>query len=106
MKPAGFENAQGVITAAWLKDPTDHQWDGDAEMKTWREWMAKYKPNGNLRDVDYVYAYSVSFLMEQTLKKSGDALTPPNLMRQAAHPQQLPLPGLVAAPTVRTHPNH
>jgi branched-chain amino acid transport system substrate-binding protein len=59
MKPAGFENVQGVITAAWLKDPTDHQWDNDQEMKTWREWMAKYNPNANVGDVNYVYAYSV-----------------------------------------------
>ncbi len=83
MKPAGFENVQGVTTAAWLKDPTDHQWDVDEEMKAWRDWMAKYNPNGNLGDVNYVYAYSVSFLMEQTLKKCGDELTRENLMRQA-----------------------
>ena len=30
MKPAGFDNVQGVLTAAWLKDPTDHQWDNEA----------------------------------------------------------------------------
>src|SRR5581483_3360137 len=36
MKPAGFDNVQGVITAAWLKDPTDKQWDNDADMKEWR----------------------------------------------------------------------
>ena len=57
MKPAGFENVQGVITAAWLKDPTDKQWDDDADMKAWRAWMAKYMPGGNLGDVNYVYAY-------------------------------------------------
>ena len=39
MKPAGYENSQGIITAAYLKDPTDKQWDDDAEMKTWRAWM-------------------------------------------------------------------
>jgi len=104
MKPAGFENVQGVITAAWLKDPTDHQWDDDAEMKTWREWMAKYIPNGNLGDVNYVYAYSVSFLMEQTLKKCGDDLTRENLMRQAADHQKLRVPGLLPGITVSTSP--
>jgi branched-chain amino acid transport system substrate-binding protein len=104
MKPAGFENVQGVITAAWLKDPTDHQWDGDAEMKTWREWMAKYNPNGNLGDVNYVYAYSVSFLMEQTLKKCGDELTRENLMRQAASHQKLRVPCLLPGITVSTSP--
>ncbi len=104
MKPAGFENVQGVITAAWLKDPTDHQWDDDAEMKIWREWMAKYIPNGNLGDVNYVYAYSVSFLMEQTLKKCGDELTRENLMRQAANHQKLRVPGLLPGITVSTSP--
>jgi len=102
MKPAGFENVQGVITAAWLKDPTDHQWDNDDELKIWREWMAKYIPNGNLGDVNYVYAYSVSFLMEQTLKKCGDNLTHENLMRQAANHQKLRVPGLLPGITVST----
>ena len=26
MKPAGFEHAQGIVTAAYLKDATDPQW--------------------------------------------------------------------------------
>ena len=102
MKPAGFENVQGVITAAWLKDPTDKQWDGDAEMKTWREWMGKYMPGANLGDVNYVYAYSVSFLMEQTLKRCGDNLTRENLMKQAASHQKLRVPGLLPGITVST----
>jgi len=104
MKPAGFENVQGVTTAAWLKDPTDHQWDVDEEMKAWRDWMAKYNPNGNLGDVNYVYAYSVSFLMEQTLKKCGDNLTHENLMRQAANHQKLRVPCLLPGITVSTSP--
>jgi branched-chain amino acid transport system substrate-binding protein len=102
MKPAGFENVQGVITAAWLKDPTDKQWDGDAEMKAWREWMGQYMPGANLGDVNYVYAYSVSFLMEQTLKKCGDNLTRDNLMKQAASHQKLRVPGLLPGITVST----
>ena len=104
MKPAGFENVQGVITAAWLKDPTDKQWGNDAEMKAWREWMAKYMPGANLGDVNYVYAYSVSYLMEQTLKKCGDTLTRENLMRQAASHQKLRVPGLLPGITVSTSP--
>src|SRR6185503_6893176 len=35
-KPAGYENGQGIITGLYLKDSTDHQWDSDAGMKTWR----------------------------------------------------------------------
>ena len=104
MKPAGFENVQGVITAAYLKDPTDKQWENDAEMKVWREWMAKYNPNGNLGDVNLVYAYTVSYLMEQTLKKCGDLLTRENVMRQAANFQKLRVPCLLPGITVSTSP--
>jgi len=39
IKPAGYDNAQGIITAAYLKDPTDKQWDNAEDMKAWRAWM-------------------------------------------------------------------
>ncbi|MBL8673540.1 MAG: ABC transporter substrate-binding protein [Rhodospirillales bacterium] len=104
MKPAGFENVQGVITAAWLKDPTDKQWEADAEMKMWREWMAKYNPGGNVQDVNYVYAYSVSFIMHQTLLKCGDTLTRENLMKQAANHKKLRIPLLLPGITASTSP--
>jgi branched-chain amino acid transport system substrate-binding protein len=32
MKPAGFENSQGILTAAYLMDPTDKQWDDHPDM--------------------------------------------------------------------------
>jgi branched-chain amino acid transport system substrate-binding protein len=104
MKPAGFENVQGVLTAQWLKDPTDKQWDNDEEMKNWRAWMAKHMPGANTGDGTYVYAYSVCYLMEQTLKKCGDNLTRENLMRQAANHQKLRVPGLLPGITVSTSP--
>ena len=44
MKPAGFENVQGLITAPYLMDPTDKQWDNNADMKAWVAWMDKYIP--------------------------------------------------------------
>jgi branched-chain amino acid transport system substrate-binding protein len=104
MKPAGFENVQGVLTAAWLKDPTDHQWDDQQDMKEWRAFMAKYIPDGNLADGSYVYAYGVATLMHKTLEKCGDLLTRANLMRQAASHHQLRLPGLLPGITVSTSP--
>jgi branched-chain amino acid transport system substrate-binding protein len=104
MKPAGFENVQGVITAAWLKDPTDHQWDSEDDMKEWRAFMGKYIPDGNLADGSYVYAYGVATLMRKTLEKCGDVLTRENLMRQAANHHQLRLPGLLPGISVTTSP--
>jgi branched-chain amino acid transport system substrate-binding protein len=104
MEPAGFANVQGVITAAYLKDPTDKQWDDDAEIKAWHAWMAKYLPDGNLGEVNYVYAYSVAYLMEQTLKRCGDNLTRENVMKQAASFHNFRVPGLLPGITVSTSP--
>src|ERR1700736_1323534 len=33
MKPAGFENSQGIISSTYLKDASDPQWKDDAGMK-------------------------------------------------------------------------
>ena len=104
LKPAGLENSQGQITALWLMDPTDKQWNENPEMKTWRAWMNKYMPGANQDDGNYVYAYSAAYLMEQTLKKCGDTLTRENVMRQAASFQKLRVPLLLPGITVSTSP--
>ena len=104
MKPAGFDNAQGIITAAYLKDATDKQWDNDAEMKAWRAWMNKWMPGANQADANHVYAYAVCFLMHETLKKCGDVLTRANVMRQAANHRKLRVPMLLPGILVSTSP--
>ncbi len=104
MKPAGFENSQGIITAAYLKDPTDKQWDTDEEMKTWREWMTKYMPGANQADGNYVFAYAVATMLRETLKKCGDNLTRENVMRQAANFQKARIPLLLPGILVSTSP--
>jgi branched-chain amino acid transport system substrate-binding protein len=104
LKPAGFDNSQGIITALWLKDPTDKQWDNDPEMKTWRAWMDKYMPGANQADGNYVYGYSAAFLMEHTLKQCGDVLTHENVMKQAANIKKLRVPLLLPGILVSTSP--
>ena len=51
---------QGIITAAYLKDPTDKQWDNAEDMKAWRAWMAKNMPNASTLDGNYIFAHSVA----------------------------------------------
>src|SRR6202008_857543 len=73
-------------------------------MKKWREWMNKWMPGANQADANYVFAYAVSSLMHETLKKCGDNLTRENVMRQAANHQKLALPLLLPGITVSTSP--
>jgi branched-chain amino acid transport system substrate-binding protein len=104
MKPAGFENAQGIVTAQYLMDPTDKQWVENADMKGWVAWMDKWMPGGNKADANHVFGYAVSVLMHETLKKCGDDLTRDNVMKQAANFQKYKLPILIPGITINTSP--
>ena len=104
MKPAGFDNAQGIITAAYIMDATDKAWDDNAEMKAWRAWMDKNMPTANKADANHIYGYAVAVLMTETLKRCGDDVTRANLMKQAASFQKYRLPLLLPGITVNTSP--
>jgi branched-chain amino acid transport system substrate-binding protein len=85
MKPAGFENSQGIISANYLKDASDPQWDNDPGMKQFYDFMAKDFPEGNKLDISTVVGYGVSQTLVEVLKKCGDDLTRENIMKQAAN---------------------
>ncbi len=104
LKPAGLDNAQGVVTALYLKDPTDPQWQNDPDYKAWVAWMKKYYPNGDMTDGFNVYGYSVTATLIQVLKQCGDDLSRANVMKQAANldfaaPMLLPGIKVHTAPT-------
>ncbi|MCK1540515.1 ABC transporter substrate-binding protein [Bradyrhizobium sp. 147] len=84
IKPAGFENAQGIISAAYLKDTTDTQWANDAGMKAFLDFMTKYFPEGDKTDGGTIVGYGVAQTLVQVLKNCGDDLTRANVMKQAA----------------------
>jgi branched-chain amino acid transport system substrate-binding protein len=84
IKPAGFENAQGILSANYAKDASDSQWDNDPGMKKFVEFLAKYAPDANKLDGSVVYGYGAAQTMVQVLKQCGDDLTRENVMKQAA----------------------
>ena len=104
MKPAGLENSQGIITAQYLKDPTDKQWESADDFKAWVAWMDKWMPGANKADANHVFGYAVSCLMHETLKKCGDELTRDNVMKQAANYQKWKLPLAIPGITISTSP--
>jgi ABC-type branched-subunit amino acid transport system substrate-binding protein len=60
IKPAGIENAQGIISVAFLMDPLDPQWKDDPGMKAFDEFLAKDFPEGNRADSLVVTGYNVA----------------------------------------------
>ena len=99
LKPAGFENAQGIISTAYMKDATDPQWKDDAGLKKWSEFIDKYMPGANKADGGLVTGYNDAQTLVQVLKQCGDNLTRENVMKQAASlkpmQQEMMLPGVL-----------
>jgi branched-chain amino acid transport system substrate-binding protein len=84
MKPAGFENAQGILSAAYAKDSADPQWDNDPGMKKFFAFLDKYYPDGDKRDGSLVFGYGVAQTLAKVIEMCGDNLTRENVMKQAA----------------------
>jgi ABC-type branched-subunit amino acid transport system substrate-binding protein len=99
--PAGLENAVGVISTQYFKDPTDPQWANDPALLEWKAFMAKYYPGGDLKDASNVYGYNVAQGLVQVLKQAGDNLTRENVMKQAAS-LDMTLPMLLPGVNVKT----
>jgi branched-chain amino acid transport system substrate-binding protein len=102
--PVGPEKALGARTVIYYKDASDPAWDNDPGMKEWRAFMAKYYPEGNLKDASNVYAYIAAQTMVQVLKQCGDNLTRENVMKQAASLKDLKIAQLLPGMAINTGP--
>ncbi|HTT39331.1 MAG TPA: ABC transporter substrate-binding protein [Burkholderiales bacterium] len=104
MKPAGLERSVGIISGAYLKDPTDSHWQTDPGYKEWLAFMKQYYPDGDTEDLYNVYAYGTAATLVQVLKQCGDDLTRENVLRQAESLKNLELPVLLPGIRVNTGP--
>jgi branched-chain amino acid transport system substrate-binding protein len=84
MQPAGFEAAQGVLSADYRKDAADPQWKDDAGMKKWSAFLDKYMPGADRSDNSLIYGYGAAQTLVKVLQMCGDDLTHANVMKQAA----------------------
>jgi branched-chain amino acid transport system substrate-binding protein len=102
IKPAGAEISQGIITSAWLKDPTDSQFKDDPDIKAWNAFLDKYYPEANRSDANVIYGYAVAQTVVHVLKQCGDNLTRENVMTQAASLHDFTVAGLLPGVKINT----
>jgi len=105
LKPAGLEYSKGIISTAYVKDPTDPTWKDDPGMKKWREFMVKWNPDGDQANANNTYAYVESQALIQVLKQCGDNLTRENVMKQAANLKNFTSDMLLPGITINTSPD-
>ena len=84
LEPAGLEISQGILSASYTKDGSDPQWNADAGMKKFYNFLAQYDPKANKLDAGVVFGYAAAQTMVKVLQMCGDDLTRDNVMKQAA----------------------
>jgi ABC-type branched-subunit amino acid transport system substrate-binding protein len=98
LEPAGFENAQGIMSTQFTKQAGDPAWADDPEVKEYVEFMKKWVPNDNPGDFVALSGYIVAQGIAHALKQCGDDLTRENLLKQATNMRgqhyKMMLPGI------------
>ena len=101
---AGLEKSVGLLSAAYLKDPTDPAWQTDLGVIEWRAWMKHYHSKGDVSDWFNVLGHSAAQLVVEVLRRCGDDLTRANVMKQAASLKEVDLTMLLPGIRINTSP--
>jgi branched-chain amino acid transport system substrate-binding protein len=85
LKSAGFDKSVGVVTAQYLKDPSDPGWADDPGMKAFLAWRTKYAPESDPANLVWAYGYNMAQALVIVLKQAGDDLSRENILNAATH---------------------
>jgi branched-chain amino acid transport system substrate-binding protein len=102
MQPAGVQNAEGLVSAAYTVEGDDPEATSDPAYREWATFMDRYAPDISKNNSLGVFGYAVANLMVDVLKRCGDDLSRDNLMRQAASLKGLHVPMLLPGIAINT----
>ena len=85
LKPAGMENATGILSSAYQMIVTDPVMEATPGMKKFRAFMEKYFPEADKSESGPLTAWNAGQVFVQLIKQCGDELTRENVMKQAAN---------------------
>ncbi|WP_188611979.1 ABC transporter substrate-binding protein [Chelatococcus reniformis] len=106
LKPAGLDNAKGVLSAVFYKDPADPAWKDSREADDYLAFVGKYLPGADAHDINYITGYNQGMILEHLLKQCGEDLSRDNINRQAHAIRDLQLPMILPGIRVNTSPEN
>jgi branched-chain amino acid transport system substrate-binding protein len=104
LKPAGLDKAVGLMSAAFVKDPSEPDWKNDPATRDYMAFMQRYYPEADPLDTQNVVGYISAEALVQVLRQCGDDLTRESVMRQAASLKDVELPMLLPGIKLNTSP--
>jgi branched-chain amino acid transport system substrate-binding protein len=75
-------------------------------MNEWREFIAKYLPDADTSDVNYMFPYGEGQTAEQMLRQCGGDFSRENIMKQATNLHNVHCATLLPGITVNTSPTN
>ena len=104
LKPAGLDNATGILSSTYLLTPSDPEAAGNKEVAEYVSVMKQFYPEGNPDDTLNSNGYASAATLVQVLRQAGDNLTREHIMKQAANLSFTP-PMLFPGIEVKTTPD-
>ena len=104
MDSVGGENAAGILTTQFLKDPNDPTWDDDDGMRRYKAFMAKWAPSFSAAESRSTMGYSIAEFFVHILKQCGDNLSRENLLKQATNVHEVQLSMFLPGVTLTVTP--
>ncbi|MFB6421469.1 ABC transporter substrate-binding protein [Bradyrhizobium tunisiense] len=104
IKPAGFNYAQGIISAGYYKDPTDPAWKDDSGVKECEQFLQKYAPDADRNSNLVTYSYAALQTLQYILEQAGDNLTRENIMKVSENLNGFAPSTLLPGITLKTSP--
>jgi branched-chain amino acid transport system substrate-binding protein len=103
---AGAPYVNGILSVAYLKDPSSPRWNNDAAMKQYRTIMSRYGAGVNADDPQVFYGVAKAETFVQALYKAGKNLTRARLMNALLSlnaTNKFALPGVVQKTSKTDH---
>jgi branched-chain amino acid transport system substrate-binding protein len=68
LEPVGLENAEGIVSTQYFKDPEDPQWAEDAAMQEYKAGLKQHEPKADPLDAFCAYGWTAASTMIEALK--------------------------------------
>jgi branched-chain amino acid transport system substrate-binding protein len=95
---------KGMVSVAFLKDPTDPRWLKDAAMKLYRRVLKRFAPGSAASDVYLVYGMAAAWTAVEALRRAGSEPTRERLVQAVGSLDLQGNPFLLPGISLRTGP--
>jgi branched-chain amino acid transport system substrate-binding protein len=103
LTPVGLENAKGIVSTQYFKDPADPQWADDAAMKEYKDNLKKFAPRANPDEPFNAYGWTAA----ATMVKALDDMKEPtrDALMESIRNMDAEIPMLLPGINVQTSPD-